>query len=378
MNEIKDFAGTRYHEKFNSVDELHKKYPWKSVQKFGALAKRYGFSMKDVKEFMSDKVIHDEKIKKPEYLPVYGKETGCYQMDTFIQRGGINYLMIININTRKAYSYPLKNKGKKEVLNALNKFFDEVKDVKSITSDQDTAYLSWDVLEFLNEKGVKYYTTEDNNHNVLGIINRFMRTVRDMNESMGNKGNINEEQMKEIVDIYNNSPHKSINMNPNEMNESEEKKYIEEKKKETMEKEKDYDLNAGDRVRVVLEKNKIGKNRSNLSQESYIVDSKIGKQYLIVAKNRSADKYPGYKLVKCSEKVPLAKTIKNNKRGIVEKIISYNEKTDKYKVFYEGEKKPDIIPSKNLREGFPLKLSMMEREYWVKQKNIPVNIRKWI
>ena len=59
-------------------------------------------------------------------------------MDTFINdktKDGLNYLMLININTRKAYCYPMKGKGAKEVA-----------DVYSITLDQDEAYLSNDVL----------------------------------------------------------------------------------------------------------------------------------------------------------------------------------------------------------------------------------------
>ncbi|MFW1332181.1 hypothetical protein ACEV9E_26295, partial [Vibrio parahaemolyticus] len=71
-------------------------------------------------------------------------------MDTFINdktKDGLNYLMFININTRKAYCYPMKGKGAKEVANALNKFIHEVAEIYSITSDQDAAYLSNEVLQ---------------------------------------------------------------------------------------------------------------------------------------------------------------------------------------------------------------------------------------
>ena len=362
-------------QKFNTIDELHEKYPWRSVVKFTALAKRYGFDEKEVKDFMSNNVIHDRKQKKVEYLPIFSKISGGYQMDTFIQKGGINYLMIININTRKAYAYIMNGKGKDEVIKALNKFFNEVKDVKSITSDQDAAYLSSDVLEYLKERNVSYHTTEDNNHNILGIINRFMRTIRDMN---GYKGVINEERMNEMVKAYNDSPHRGIGgMSPNEMSKDKEEKYIEDKKKEIRQKEVKYNLHSGDRVRVMLEKKKIGKNRSNLSHESYIVDYKKGNMYAIRSVDGSVDNYPGYRLVKCGNDIPLAKTIKAGKRGIIDEILKYSEKTDRYKVKWVGGEE-GWTASKNLRETAPLKLSDMEREYWVKQKNIPNEIRKWV
>ena len=152
-------------------------------------------------------------------------------MDTFINdktKDGLNYLMLININTRKAYCYPMKGKGAKEVAKALNKFFEEEPDVYSITSDQDAAYLSNDVLQLMKSNDIIYNTTEDNNHNVLGIINRFMRTIRDMADQdqthsknvVGENRYINEQEMDNLIDSYNNSPHRSLDYKiPNEMTE---------------------------------------------------------------------------------------------------------------------------------------------------------------
>ena len=89
----------------------------------------------------------------------------------------------------------MRTKGTDDVINAMTKFFTDVKDVKVLRSDQDAAYLSNKTLDFLREKGVRYLTTEDENHNVLGIINRFMRTIRDL----AGKKVISAEEMKELV-----------------------------------------------------------------------------------------------------------------------------------------------------------------------------------
>ena len=127
---------------YASIEQLYKKYPWKTAKKFVPLAKQHGFKEKDAKEFLK-KVVHDKRIKiKPVYLPIYSESGGSYQFDTFIQRKGLNFLIFININTRKAYVYPMKTKGTKDVIEALAKFFNEVKDVKVLRSDQDAAYLS--------------------------------------------------------------------------------------------------------------------------------------------------------------------------------------------------------------------------------------------
>ena len=83
--------------------------------------------------------------------------------------------------------------------------------------------------------------------------------------------------------------------------------------------------------------------------------------------------------MKCDDRYDIAETIKNAKRGIVEKIISYEARSDRYKVEWDtGEE--SVIPAKNLREGLPLKLSPLERVFWVREgaDKIPVKIRKFL
>ena len=98
--------------------------------------------------------------------------------------------------------------------------------------------------------------------------------------------------------------------------------------------------------------------------------------FLIKAKDHSVDYYPGYKLVLCSKNIPLAETLKNEKRGVIKRIDGYDERRDKYKVEYEGGVH-DSIPAKNLREGEPLKLSPIERAYWV-HKELPTKIKQYV
>ena len=357
---------------YANIEQLYKKYPWKTAKKFIPLAKKHGFKEKDAKEFLK-KVVHDKRIKvKPVYLPIYSENGGSYQFDTFIQRKVPHFLVFININTRKAYAYPMRTKGTNDVIDALTKFFNEVKDVKVLRSDQDAAYLSNNTLEFLREKGVRYLTTEDENHNVLGIINRFMRTIRDLS---GNEV-ISAEEMKELVDAYNTTVHSSTNVAPNEMTKEQEKEYITKKRIDTQNKTRAYDFKPGDRVRIIIEPKALTKKRSNLTPESFIVDSRSGNMFLIKAKDHSVDYYPGYKLVLCSKSIPLAETLKDEKRGVIERIESYDERRDRYKVVYEGGVH-DNIPAKNLREGEPLKLSPIERAFWIR-KELPTKIHKYV
>ena len=356
---------------FKTLNDLYKIFPWKTPNKFIPLAKKHGFTEDAARKYLHN-LIHDVKVPKAQFMNIYSKHSNGFQMDTFINdktKDGLNYLMLININTRKAYSYPMKGKGAKEVLGALQKFIKDEPHIYSITSDQDAAYLSNDVLTFMKSNNILYTTTEDNNHNVLGIINRFMRTIRDM---IGENRYINEQEMSRLIDAYNNSPHRSLNYKvPNEMTEKDEEQYI-----KTKSNNNPYDFQPNDKVRIIQAKEPFSKRRNKVSKEAYIVDSKVGNQFIVKSKDESIDKLPGYRLVKTTNN-NIANTLKGGKRGIVERIISYDTKKNKYNIEYsEGTK--DTIPARNLREGAPTKLSNMELEYWSKKKNIPAAIKKWV
>ena len=364
---------------FKTLQDLFNEYPWRTPSKFIPLAKRYGFdNRREVMKFLSTKAIHDQKINnKDKMLPIYSPQPGEYHFDTMVCNKHY-FLIFININSRKAYAYYMKDKSSNEVKAAFDKFIKDIesenKTIKMLKSDQDSAYLSKGFIQYLLPKGIPYRTTEDENHNILGIINRFMRTLRDLNE----QHEFSEYRMEKLIKEYNNSPHRGLaGKTPNQFTEEDEKEYIKNKNIKTDQIKENIDLKVGDRVRIVLEKKAIGKNRTNLSNEAYIIDSKDGNSYIIKSEDGSIDKYSAYRLVKCDDRYKLAKTIKEGKRGIVEEILAYDSKNDRYKVRYD-EGTEEYIPSKNLRESNPLKLSTMEREYWIEQDDIPIKIRQFL
>ena len=265
--------------RFKTLDEVYKKYPTNMLSKFKRIANRYGFADDEANVYHNSYVVHDQHIPPPKFIHIYSKISHTFQKDTFIcdaksatRIGNPDYLIFININTRKTYKYEMSARGAKEVLRSLNKFIKEEPECKSITSDEDSAYLSISVLDFMREHNIIYITTTDNDHNKLGIINRFMRTIRDM------KANEPNNDILTLVDSYNDMPHRSLNYkSPNEITEEDELEYIDKMKQQV----NPYDFKPGDIVRVVLDKSPLTKHRSNLSKQSYIVDSKDGNQFLI-------------------------------------------------------------------------------------------------
>ena len=95
-----------------SLEALHKSSPWKSVSKFLPIALKNGFTESQVREFFKKNIVHDKlNVKSRQYfLPIYGSQSGVYQFDTLIQskRAQPNsFLIVININSRKGYAYPM-------------------------------------------------------------------------------------------------------------------------------------------------------------------------------------------------------------------------------------------------------------------------------
>ena len=361
------------------LDELYKQHPWRSINRFMPYALNKGFSESEVKAYFKEHVMSDKlkPVNKNFYLPIYSKVTGAYQFDTLIQskRATIPaFLIFININSRKAYAYPMNNKGVNEVLRVLNDFISNQK-VKTLSSDQDAAYLSKAVVDLFIKHGIDYRTTEDNNHNKLGVINRFIRTIRDYNKNR----DFTTEGMNKAINEYNNSIHSSTGIEPSKFTSKDEEEYIKrmDELTDSITSNKDFILNKGDKVRVILDNDHMTKKRSNLSPECYIIDSMNGRAFNIMSLDKSVATYPRYKLVLC-KKGKVAETLNDGKRGIIEKIINYDERTDKYEIIYEGGVH-DKIKAKHLRETRPTRLSEIEIEYWKdKTKNIPSSISKYL
>lgn len=359
-----------------SLKEVFEQHPWRSFKKFNEAAKSWGFTNRaEVKRFFDKNVVHQTKINPYDYfLPIYSNTPDAYQFDTLIQsrKGGHKpFLIFINVNTRKAFAYIMRNKGTREVLRVLQKFVAE-HSPSTLTSDQDSAYLSNEITDFLIKHNITHYTTEDHNHNILGIINRFIRTLRDLNQER----DFTEETMKHFLEVYNSSTHSTTGHTPNSMTQQQEEKYIQKKRSQTqnIRNSTQFTLIPGTKVRVVLDDKPLTKKRLRLSRNYYIVDSTQGNGYLIKAADDSIAFYPRHKLVESSNG-KLAETIDEAKRGVVIEILGYNINDDTYKVRYEGGVE-DVIPSKNLRESKPTHLGPLEREYW-KDKNKPERIRKF-
>ena len=343
---------------------LYRDYPFRSAKKFVPIAIKHGFTKSEAIQFL-DSLAHDKKYTKQTemMLPIFGRHPNSYQMDTLIQTSNASpryFLILININSRKLYAIPMDAKDSASVLKALKKFINEVKQIHSITSDQDRAYLSPEIISFMIDNHIDHQTTFTNDHNRLGIINRAIKTLRDINH----KRDFTTQSMKKALNAYNNSIHSSTGKEPNDFTSQDEDHYISKKTNETDEKANKYNLKENSHVRVMNPPQLMKKKRLNLSEKAYKVAYKTGNKYVIKALDNTVSELPRYRLVQ-DNKAKLAKTLGTN-RAIITSILSHDK--NKYEVKYD-DGTTDKIPVRNLREGRPTRLSPLEIQYWRRHKN---------
>jgi hypothetical protein len=308
-------------------------------------------------------------------LPIFSQDNNAFQMDTFENNHKSTqpkyFLIMICINSRKAYAYPMKNKNKESVLQAIQNLINDRKNegrsVSSFYTDEDTAYTSNLVIEFLEKNNIELHTTdEQHNHTNLALINRLIRTLRDMNGNNKGEYNISGEVMTELINDYNSTPHSSTGIAPNEMNEKDMDLFKEEQKNKSDIKKSIYHLFEGEKVRALQDWKPFEKKRYNLSREYMKVDTEENGGYLLSSKDQSVSQYPRWMLEnEIQEEVPEKEEIiiKGKKRYVMKQILIYDSKNKKYYIEWDdGTKSWETM--RNIRRGNPTKKTPLEQEFW--------------
>jgi hypothetical protein len=247
--------------------------------------------------------IHTTKYKKhsddkPDakifHTIVAGPDT--YQTDIMFidQYAEINndYSCIINfveITTRKAYSYPMKDKKAHTVFKAFLKFLRDIKGILSqIESDGGTEYN--DVKEFCYVNYISYamYTDDKNS---MAIVERFNRSLRNfINKVCLN--NIWYKKLDNIVDVYNNSPHSTTGLAPNKINE-EQAEHIRQQLifngMDAYQNQKKFEI--GDEVKTRIKPNVFGKDQGKFSNTVHTITSIIGNSIYLDGDDSVAHRY---------------------------------------------------------------------------------------
>ena len=229
---------------------------------------------------------------------------GTYMIDLMFNKKLV-YLVAININTRYAMveltntvqstlgNNPLTNtegevlkadsKTTYSYLRALNKMMNEAQEqnnpIVHLTGDGESAFTSRVAQSFYNENGITFHAVPrmkiegkkgtDPLHTSLGLIDRLIRTIRDM--LFNAKLPMTPKATKEMITQYNNAPHSTLSkwigfeVSPLMIQQDKDKeKYIVMKINKTNLQTRmmyDFEIPIGSHVKVYNEKDTLGKRR---------------------------------------------------------------------------------------------------------------------
>ena len=271
----------------NDIEKIYKQFNYpSSVQKLLKLVKAAGIQAtgKDIKSFLDKRIaVQQTKIightKSKEGHIISFKTFDLLQVDIYVllkyskQNKGYGYILaVVDVFSRKAFCYPMKNKTLEDTTQALKNFFQEpdVKKYKSgisvFMSDSDSSFLGGsnqgderDFNKIMDDNDSILDPVKNQDHHSLGIIDRFARTLKTiLTKHFLEEGSTNWiNELDTIVKNYNDTPTEALeNHTPNQAIHDQETQFeilhlnMDKNKKNIQIHKKGADLVSGDHVRV--------------------------------------------------------------------------------------------------------------------------------
>lgn len=216
------------------------------------------------------------------------------------------FLILIEINTRKAYGRWLYDKTDKTLIESFKSIEQQIAIenpnhfIRSIRFDGESGIKSKQFQNFLHKNNISFSLSEPGQHTSNSVIDRLCNTIRNIAFNM-NMVLDSQEKMDLILDYYNNTPHKTLSetilksepklrpifkygITPNEVQNIPELEeiFVRECLKHNLYLVKEKENIVGELCRIynkVEGRDKFKKLRSKLSTEIYKVNSKKGKLY---------------------------------------------------------------------------------------------------
>lgn len=235
-----------------------------------------------------NKLTAKEIHKQVRYPKVWNSITAQYplqqvQIDLMIMdklktknKGYAYALVLIDIYSRFAEVIPMKSKTSRETLEAFKKIkiHPEI-----IRSDNGSEFTNQEFQTYLKSKKIKHFTNNIGDHNYLGIVDRFIKTIRDKLRLLWTENDNFDwvSHIAKIVKKYNSTKHSTTKQKPlsillgKKMNE------------QTVSRSKLIDkFPVGTRVRKLLKRNQFEKGGQQWSKQIYTVKARtVGYKLLL-------------------------------------------------------------------------------------------------
>ena len=207
------------------MEEYWRKFKYQSAYKLYQIMKRasHNVTLSEVDAFVSSKRTHQLHKKTRHniqgHIIAFAKHglwfADLLDMQNFSrQNKGFKYILLcVDVFTRRGYAQSLKSKFKSSVRDGFDAIFQELNiPVRLIITDSGKEFLNRDVQYLFKQLKIWHATVEVGDHNALGIIDRFSRTIKEQifKDFTENNNVIWHDKLPDYMHSYNNSPHKGI------------------------------------------------------------------------------------------------------------------------------------------------------------------------
>lgn len=157
--------------------------------------KKYQYkTIKDGRKYIEDRPILDS--------------IGHYEMDFVVSKqSSYSFLVVVDRFTRYTMIKKLHNRKRSTVMEALSSMFSGIT-VKSITTDNDIAFVNWRDIESLLFTDI--YFTHPYHSWEKGLVENTNRWIRSFVAKKRDIGSVTEDEIEEILSYLNNRPRKCI------------------------------------------------------------------------------------------------------------------------------------------------------------------------
>ena len=260
--------------------------------------------IKDIQEYLNNQEVNQINTtvnKTYQYKITAPPRT--FQIDIFWWKKSstlIPILLLVDILSRKAWAYVLtKSQQEKRAdvsVKTLQEFQAEVGFIKGLEGDNEFASAA--IKKFCEDNNIRLDTSvakeeHISNGNKLGIIDRLVRTLRELIEKYfditGHRTDNIKDVVATIIDTYNNSSHRTLkNKTPNQVFKDIDDQMVRQAKDSSHNQQiyKTVPFDSGQKVRILEQKEKFDKGKQKFSKEIYTVDKKEGYKILVNGTSR--------------------------------------------------------------------------------------------
>lgn len=291
------------------MDEFLEKHPELRVLSQSKLvaALRGQFTRSQIIAYMTPREITQIYAKPKQTAPLkitappYSFQIDIAKMPAYknANKGTTEMLLLVDILSRKAFAYPLRNGKMETVLIAYNKFLREVEEdeggpVNSV--EGDNFFKNKSFMNINDEQQINLYTdVAKDDHvtktgNKLGIVDRFTRTIKNYIQKymLLHKTLQWTSFLPQLIELYNDTPHTSLKDNsPNEVWADQDYMEIQNKNdiKSNEKSNKSFNLPDGTSVRIMVGKELFEKEKARFSTEIYTVVDQVGYRFKLQNEN---------------------------------------------------------------------------------------------